>query len=286
MNAIADNTLIAAAAGALSGDIQGSVADITTRIVNSVPNVLAMLVTLVVGYFVARWVARAVEILAVRLGLQKVAQRGGLIESMHKVGIRHTVPGIVGRIVFWLTMFVVVSVAFDLLGYQAFDVAVERIVAYIPQLLSASLVVVVGLLVATFLRGAVALGADRLGLVYAERLGTACYVALVPITFIAAFSQLGINFPLINEMILIAFTAVAAGLALSMGLGGRDVMANILAGYYTRQLHQAGDIVRVADLEGKVREVGPVATIIETEEDGLPHRRAIPNTRMLSEAIR
>jgi hypothetical protein len=181
---------------------------------------------------------------------------------------------------------VVVSVAFDLLGYQAFDVAVERIVAYIPQLLSAALVVVVGLLVATFLRGAVALGADRLGLVYAERLGTACYVALVPITFIAAFSQLGIEFPLINEMILIAFAAVAVGLALSMGLGGRDVMANILAGYYTRQLHQAGDIVRVADLEGKVREVGPVATIIETEEDGLLHRRAVPNTRMLSEAIR
>ena len=125
-----------------------------------------------------------------------------------------------------------------------------------------------------------------MGLVYAERLGTAVYVALVPITFIAAFSQLGIEFPLVNEMILIAFAAVAIGLALSLGLGSRDVTANILAGYYTRQLHQAGDIVRLADLEGKVREVGPVATIIETDEAGLPHRHAVPNTRMLAEAIR
>ncbi len=280
-----ENTVMETTAN-LPGEIQESVVDVSSRFAGLLPNVLLMLGALVVGFFVARWIARGVEVVAERMGLQKVAQHGGLIESMHKVGIRQTVPGIVGRIVFWLTMFVVISVAFDLLGYEAFDVAVERIVAYIPQLLSAALVVVVGLLVATFLRGAVALGADRLGLVYAERLGTAVYVALVPITFIAAFSQLGIEFPLINEMILIAFAAVAVGLALSLGLGGRDVMGNILAGYYTRQLHQAGDIVRVADLEGKVREVGPVATIIETEEGGLPHRRAVPNTRMLSEAIR
>jgi hypothetical protein len=42
----------------------------------------------------------------------------------------------------------------------------------------------------------------------------------------------------------------------------------------------------VAGLEGTVREVGPVATIIETDEDGLLHRRSIPNTMMIKEAVR
>ena len=63
-------------------------------------------------------------------------------------------------------------------------------------------------------------------------------------------------------------------------------MAGILAGYYTRQRLHAGDQVHVADLHGTVREVGPVATIIETEEDGLLHRHSIPNTKMLNEAVR
>ncbi|HQU42494.1 MAG TPA: mechanosensitive ion channel, partial [Pirellulales bacterium] len=73
---------------------------------------------------------------------------------------------------------------------------------------------------------------------------------------------------------------------LAFGLGGRDVMAGILAGYYLRQRMHAGDRIHVAGLEGSVREVGPVATVIETEEEGLLNRHSIPNTRMLNEAVR
>ena len=63
-------------------------------------------------------------------------------------------------------------------------------------------------------------------------------------------------------------------------------MAGILAGYYIRQRLHAGDHVQVGGMEGTVREVGPVATILETEEDGLLNRRSVPNTKMLNEAIR
>jgi hypothetical protein len=49
---------------------------------------------------------------------------------------------------------------------------------------------------------------------------------------------------------------------------------------------EPGDPVSVADMDGSVRDVGPVATIIETEEGGLVHRRSVPNVRMLNEAIR
>ena len=63
-------------------------------------------------------------------------------------------------------------------------------------------------------------------------------------------------------------------------------MAGILAGYYVRQRLQAGDHVTVGHLEGTVREVGPVATIIETDEDGLLNRHSVPNSKMLNEAVR
>ena len=85
---------------------------------------------------------------------------------------------------------------------------------------------------------------------------------------------------------LIAFSAVALGFGLSFGLGGREVVSGILAGYYLRQRIQAGDNVKIADMEGTVRDVGPVATIVETQENGLMHRHSVPNTRMLNEAIR
>jgi small-conductance mechanosensitive channel len=152
--------------------------------------------------------------------------------------------------------------------------------------LVATLVVVIGLLVASFLRGVVATSADRVGLTYAEHLANGFYYVLVLVTFHAALTHLGMNLQLLEHMILIAFGALAVGFGLAFGLGGRDVIGGILAGYYIRQRLQTGDHVSVGALEGTVREVGPVSTVIETDEDGYVNRRSIPNTKMLNEAVR
>jgi small-conductance mechanosensitive channel len=255
-------------------------------IIELTPVVLVALVVVVLGYVVARFVAKFTSALCEAIGLQNAAEQGGLVQSMRQVGINRTVPAIVGNIVFWLLMCVFVMAAFNILGLEAVSTAMQGIVAFIPKLLVATVVVVVGLLVATFMRGVVATSADRVGLSYAETLATGVYYVVALLTFMAAFDQLGVQFALLRELILIAFGAVALGFGLAFGFGGRDVMGGILAGYYLRQRLHAGDRVTISGLEGRVREVGPVATIIETEEDGLLNRRSIPNAKMLAEAVR
>jgi hypothetical protein len=256
------------------------------QILNLAPNVLAMVLVLVVGYFVARIAGRVIAALSERIGLETAAERSGLAASMRQVGIQQKVSWIFGQIVFWLLMCVFLTAGFNILGLPTVSAAMEQIVAYIPNLLVAAVVVVVGLLVAAFLRGVIATSADRVGVSYAQHLADACYWALALMTFIAAFKQLHIEFPLLEQMILIAFGALAVGFGLAFGLGGRDVMAGILAGYYARQRFHAGDHISLSNMEGTVREVGPVATIIETHEDGLLSRHSVPNTKVLNEAVR
>ena len=255
-------------------------------IVGLLPNVVAMLVVLVVGYIVARVLDKFATALSQSLGLQTAAERSGLTASMKQAGIQHNVPAIIGQIVFWLTMCVFLAAAFNILRLDAVSVAMEKIVSYIPNLLVATVVVVVGLLVAGFLRGVIATSADRVGISYAENLANAVYYVLALMTFIGAFDQLHIEFGILKELILIAFGGLALGFGLAFGLGGRDVMGGILAGYYLRQRMHAGDRIHVAGMDGTVRDVGPVATVIETEEDGLLNRHSVPNTKMLNEAVR
>jgi small-conductance mechanosensitive channel len=257
-----------------------------TQVIMLAPKMVAMVTVLVLGYVVARWFGGLIAVVAEKLGLQTAAEKSGLAKSMHDVGIRRPVPAIVGGIVFWLLMSVFVMAAFSILGLESVSLAMKEVVNYIPKVLVATVVVVVGLLAATFVRGVVATSADRVGLSYAEYLAGGCYWVLSILTFIAAFNQLGIQFALLEKLILIGSAGLAAGFALAFGLGGRDVMAGILAGYYVRQRLQAGDTVNVAGFEGTVREVGPVATIIETREGGLVSRHSVPNTKMLQEAVR
>ncbi|HEX5445808.1 MAG TPA: mechanosensitive ion channel domain-containing protein [Pirellulales bacterium] len=255
-------------------------------IVGLLPNVVGMLAVLVVGYIVARVLDKFATALSQSLGLQTAAERSGLAASMKQAGIQHSVPAIVGQIVFWLTMCVFLAAAFNILRLDAVSVAMEKIVGYIPNLLVATVVVVVGLLVAGFLRGVIATSADRVGISYAENLANAVYYVLALMTFIGAFDQLHIEFGILKELILIAAGGLALGFGLAFGLGGRDVMGGILAGYYLRQRMHAGDRIHVAGMDGTVRDVGPVATVIETEEDGLLNRHSVPNTKMLNEAVR
>ena len=257
-----------------------------SQVIGLAPKMVAMVVVLVVGYVLARWVGSFIAVVSEKIGLQTAAEKSGLAKSMHDVGIRRPLPAIVGGIVFWLLMCVFVMAAFNILGLDSVSAAMGEVVNYIPRLLVATVVVVIGLLAATFLRGVVATSADRVGLTYAEYLAGGCYWVLSLLTFIAAFNQLGIQFALLEKLILIGSAGLAAGFALAFGLGGRDVMSGILSGYYVRQRLQAGDTVSVAGFEGTVREVGPVATVIETRENGIIHRHSVPYARMLQEAVR
>ena len=256
------------------------------QIIDMTPRVVAMVVVLTVGFLIAKVVAKMAEQISKAVGLQAGAERSGLADSMKQVGIHPSVSVILGRIVFWMLMCVFLTAGFNVLGLETLSTTLQTVVAYIPNLLVAAVVVIVGLLVAALIRGVVATSADRVGITYAERLAAGCYYVLALMTFIAAFDQLGIRFELFREMLLIAFAAVALGFGLAAGLGGRDVMGGILAGYYTRQRLHPGDHVDVAGLEGTVREVGPVATVIETEHKGLLTRHSVPNTKMLAEAVR
>ncbi len=269
-----------------TGALQSSFQNAWVQIVSYTPRVLAAVVVLVLGYFVAKLVARAITLLCERAGLQRAAERSGLWESMSHMSIRRNVPAIVGTIIFWGLMLVFLMAAFNILEIREVSTAISQVVAYIPNLLVATVMVVVGLLVAGFLRGVIATSADRVGISYAEHLSNGCYYVMALMVFMAAFDQLHIQFALLNYAILIVFGGLALGFGLALGLGGRDTMAGILAGYYVRQRLQAGDHVTVGHLEGTVREVGPVATIVETDEDGLLNRHSVPNSKMLNEAVR
>ena len=256
------------------------------QVIALMPNVLAVIVILIVGYVIARLVAKVVSAVSDKLGLHQIADRGGLVASMRQVGIKGPVNAVLGSIAFWVLMFVFLMAAFNVLGLTDVATAMQIAGSYVRHLFKAGIVVVIGLLAATFVRGVVATSADRGGISYAKGLASACYYVLVVMTLMAGFAQLEIQFELLNYAILIVLGGLSIAFGLAVGFGGREIVSGILSGYYLRQRIQAGDVVTIGDLEGTVREIGPVATIVETEKDGLMNRRSIPNTKMLTEAVR
>ena len=242
---------------------------------------------MVVGYVVARLIAQVFTKLSEKLGLQIAAERSGLADSMQHMGIERNVPAIVGTIVFWLLMCVFFMAAFNILGLQGVSDAMSEVVAVHPQAAGGH-----GGGGGRPAGGQLPARRDRhqrrpAGHLLCRAPGQRLLLRAGPADLHRwPSTSLGIEFHLLDNLILIACGGLALGFGLALGLGGRDVMAGILAGYYLRQRLDAGDQVAVAGMEGTVREVGPVATVIETEEPGLVNRHTVPNTKMLNEAVR
>ena len=204
---------------------------------------------------------------------------------MRQAGIQQSVGQITGAFVHWLILIFFLMAACNLVGMPTASAALAQVAQYVPKLMVAALVILVGFLLADVLRGTIATATVKAGIGYRQPLAIGVYYMLALLTVVAALEQLEIKFELLNYAILLAFGALALAVGLSVGLGGRELAGGLLAGYYVRQRLQAGDLVRVAGLEGRIREVGPVATTIETEDDGLTHRHSVPNSRMLRDAV-
>ena len=183
------------------------------------PKVVAAIVVVVVGYMVARAIGKVLTKVSEKLGLQVAAERSGLAQSMRHMGIERNVPTILGTIGFWLLMCVFFMAAFNILGLTEVSTAMSSVAQYIPNLLVATVIVVVGLFAATFLRGVIATSTDRLGISYAEHLANGCYYTLALLTFILTLKHLGIEFQLLNYLILLRLRR--SGLGLRPGPGPR-----------------------------------------------------------------
>jgi len=191
------------------------------QLIEFAPKFLAAIVVLAIGFLIAKLIARGVAALSEKLGIQRAAERGGIAESMRQANVTKTVPQLLGAIVFWLLMTFFLVAACDILELQAVGRAAERVLAYIPNVIAASLLLVIGLMLASFARGVIATSVERFEMPHAQPIAAGCYYVLVLMVTIAAFEQLQIEFELLNSVFLIAFAAVALALGLSFGLGGR-----------------------------------------------------------------
>src|SRR5439155_332970 len=121
-----------------TGALQTGFQNAWAQIVDYTPRVLAAVVVVVLGYFAAKLVARAVTMLCERAGLQRAAERSGLSESMSHMNIHRNVPAIVGTIVFWGLMLVFLMAGFNILKITSVSDSISQVVAYIPNLLVAT----------------------------------------------------------------------------------------------------------------------------------------------------
>jgi hypothetical protein len=200
------------------------------------PNLLGFLVILAVGYVVARLVATAAQ-----KGLEKTPLDSRLAQSDANRYVESVVAGAkpsrgIARVVFWLVLAFFAFSAIGALKIPALTTFMNDVLAYLPNVIVAIVIFVAAAIIA----GAVAKGVSRvMGDTPTGRIVASVVPALVMI--IAMFMILE-QLRIAEEIVRIAFAAtmfaLALGLALAFGLGGRDLAGRMLEDAYRKGKEQ------------------------------------------------
>lgn len=263
-------------------DVFGQAAtEVGTTVVEFLPHLVAALLILAVGWLVSRSVELAAGKGLRTLGLDRAATRLRIGEVLERAGVRRAASEVVAQLLFWLLMLTFILSAVETLGLTAVTSTIDRIIAYIPSVIGAALILLVGLLVARFVASLVSSAAAAAGFPSAPRLGFLAQIAVTALVAVLAIEQLGVA----TEVLVAPLTAVVAAAGLSAGLafalGARPIVTHILAGHFLKQSLPRDAFVEIGGQRGVVQRVGATDTVLRDGE----RIWSVPNAQLLEDVV-
>ena len=187
-----------------------------------IPLLLGFLVILLVGYLIATAVSKAVVFLLRKVGFDRFSQRIGLTRMEQRMGVKLDPAGILGKIVFWFLFLIFLVPATNALGLTSVSNILNTLIAYIPNVFVAILVLFLGTLGATFVADIVRGATASTNIGNPNIFANIARYAIMGFAALIALEQLQIAPALINELFAAIVGAAAIAFGLAFGLGGQD----------------------------------------------------------------
>ncbi len=187
-----------------------------------IPALAVLLTALLVGV-VAGGVLRLVLTFTGRLIVRRSRPDGPASRFLRAVGVRGSVETIAGAVSFWGAVAVALTVGVNALQPGALRTALGGVVAFLPKLLTAGFVLLLGFAAAAIARRSVLLFAVNTGLPWARGAAQGVKVLVLGFFAAAALEQLGVGPAILVAAFTISVGGVVLALALAFGLGARDL---------------------------------------------------------------
>jgi hypothetical protein len=197
-------------------DLRSGIEDAWSEVATFVPQFLAFLVVLIIGYFVAKAIAKVLDAVLERVGFDALVERGGIKAALERS--EYDASDILSKVVFYALLFIVLQMAFGIFGPNPVSDLLEGVIAYLPKVFAAILIVVIASAIAAAARELVTATLGNLS--YARAVANAAGIAIVAVGVFAALNQLQIAPAIVNGLFYAVLAIVAGSAIIAIGGGG------------------------------------------------------------------
>jgi len=192
------------------------------------PNLLAAIVIFVIGWFVAMWIGKLIAGILNKLQFDALFEKTGWKEALSNADLKVEPSAFIGAVSKWILVIVFLMIVTDIMGWVAFAGLLAAIVAWMPNLVVAIIIMVVAIIIADIVEKLVKVPTKKMGVSSVNFMGTMVKWAIYTFAALAVLLQLGVT-PKIVEVLIMGFVGtLTLALGLSFGLGGKEAAARMI----------------------------------------------------------
>ncbi len=250
-------------------DLLEQLKTVTTAFMSKVPSLLGALLVLIIGYILAKLIGRIVRKFLERINVDRFAERLNEIDFVEKSNISIVPSRIFGKVLYYVILLIFIIAATDVLGMAEVSSLVSQIINYIPVLITAVLLLAIGILFADFLRKLVLTTCESLGIPSAKLISAFIFYFLLINVFISALAQAGIDTEFIASNISIVLGGAVLAFGIGYGLASKDIFSNFLTSFYSKEKFKIGDTITISNTTGQIIALDKATVTLQTSEGKL-----------------
>lgn len=200
-----------------------------------IPKFFGAIVILIIGWLIAKIIRTVVEKLLKVVRFDKVTEKARVDQFLADGGIKSTAIQIIGGLFYWLILLIVILAAFDTMGMYGASELFNEIILFIPNIIVASFVLIVGFFVANILAQVAVSYLKNVKVYYADAIGKFIHYGFILFVISVTLTQLNIGREIINTAFMLLLGAICLAFGLAFGLGARDHASKIVGNFIDRR---------------------------------------------------
>ncbi|MDB4349750.1 mechanosensitive ion channel [Omnitrophica bacterium] len=246
------------------------------------PKLALSVIILATGWVCAVLLKKITSKLLKGLGCDVLSEKTGLKRFLEKGGVAKSLSSIIGLVFYWLIIFSTLVMVFNTLEMGEASLLIQQTFSYIPIAVVAIILLALGVYLSRFISRFVATSARLAQIRLHEMLGKIAQYVVIGLTIMIVLEYLGLPVTMMLQYAVIIFVVVPLIVSLIFLIGGRDIVANILAGRFLAKEYELGDTIEFDSVYGSVESVDIVTTKIKARNEEI----AVPNAELIARIIK
>lgn len=250
-------------------DLRGILANTLSKLIEQsstfISNFISAILILGIGWLVAKGAAFILKSFFSKVGLDRLGEKIRDMELLRKYDLDFKLSHVISQVVYVLIMLFLSVSAADTLGVPAISNMFLMLVNFIPKLIVAIIMTLLGLFVSDLARKFVETLCKSFNISSGKLISMAVFFFLGFISIILALGQAGINTKLLESSFNIIIASLALAFSIGYGIASKDIVINILSSIYSRKKFNEGDVVEIQGVKGTIINMDNTNLVLESD---------------------